>query len=172
MKIIFLFLLLTVTFAQNSHKTITMVQTKYSPDGETAIDKSLMEDCIVKLPTKTELAATVTSKPLFLKGINGTTKKDWVKVHEATVMIDYLVHQKILYIITQNTINPNEPMMREVPSNRKRSIKFKSDSNNGDIFGGRSNRRYLFSTAELAKEDAKARAESWLSNKRAVLCPE
>ena len=172
MKFIFLFLLTSVIFAQTNHKIITMVQTKYSPDGKTTIDKSLTQDCVVSLPTKEELSATVTSKPYFLKGINGTTLKDWVKIHEATVVIDYLVHQKILFIVTQNVIAPDEPMMREVSSKRKLSIKFKSNSNNGDMFGGRSNRFYLFSTEAKAIEDAKTRAEAWLSNKRAVLCPE
>ena len=47
---------------------------------------------------------------------------------------------------------------------------FASDAGDGDIFAGRSNRKYYYSTPEAAEANAKKRAEAWLKQQQQTLC--
>jgi len=83
-----------------------------------------------------------------------------------------LPYQKELIIITQNALQGSKPEMREVERRLKKSIIFRSDSQNGDLYAGRSRRNYYFSTKKGAVEDAREKAIAWVNQQSAVICPQ
>jgi hypothetical protein len=114
----------------------------------------------------------VEAQSLYLKHINGKEGDNrHVKTYTATVEIHYLVRQKELIIITMNTVPAKEPVLKEVSRTVRMSETISSDSGEGDLFADRSPRRYYFTSAEGAAENARARAGVWLKQHAGVVCP-
>jgi hypothetical protein len=137
------------------------------------VRKELLEECIVSLPQPVDLDADVSSSSFFLKGINGDNSNNaFVKTYTAVIEINYMLHQKELIIVTTSSVQGQEPVMKVFERNIRRKKSFESNSTNGDIYAGRSNRQHYFSTAEGAIKDAKKRALVWLRQQAAVVCPD
>ena len=81
-------------------------------------------------------------------------------------------HQKELIIITTRTVQGKEPFMKEVDINIRKSVVFNSDSQNGDVYGGLSNRKYYFTSKEKAIADVKEQARVWLNQQEPIVCSE
>jgi len=158
-------------FAQKSGKLV-VVQGASDVDGKSNVTEKLLEECIVALPSMKELEADVTASTEYLKEINGEAgKNDHVKVYTASVRVSYKVRQKLLIIITQNSLEGTAPVTRtEERIIMKEAPPFTSDPGEGNIFAGRSNRRYYYTSPEAAGDNAKKRAQIWVSQQQNVLC--
>ena len=74
--------------------------------------------------------------------------------------------------MTTNSVERSEPVFREVDGRFDRVVQFKSNPENGDAYSGRALvRNYYFSSEQVAIDDAMRRAEAWIKQKRAVMCP-
>ncbi|MFP4164085.1 MAG: hypothetical protein ACLFQB_09565 [Chitinispirillaceae bacterium] len=157
--------------ATTENKNVTIIHGRSTADGSSELNERLLEECIVSLPNPAELEADVTSKSVYLKEINGDSdNNDFVKTYSASVVINYMLHQKVLMVVSTSSVQGKDPVMKVVERKMKQSRKFSSDSGSGDIYAGRSNRKYYFSTPEAAAKDAKKRAAVWLKQQRAVVC--
>ena len=141
-------------------------------DGKSNVTEKLLQECIVALPSMKELEADVVARTEYLKEINGEAgKNDHVKVYTASVRISYKVKQKLLIIITQNSLDSSPPVTREEERIIMRETQpFESDPGEGNMFAGRSNRKYYYTTPDAAGDNAKKRAQIWVSQQQNVLC--
>jgi len=164
--------LFCAAFAVGASAQVVYLRTYIAPDGKSKIEEKLLEECVLSLPGMKEMKAKVESHTEFLKGINGEPgKNEHVKFYTASVKVSYQVRQKILLIITKNNLSDNEPVTREEERvTMKEAGPFVSDPNGGDLFAGRSNRKYYYSTAEGAAESAEKQAQAWLTQQQNVLC--
>jgi len=154
-----------------TNKKVTVVNAHTTADGSSKITERPLEECIVSLPAAKDLIPDVKAGSEYLKEINGETGKDGhTKVYSATVSVSYKVRQKFLLIITTSSIEGQEPVMQEQTREMMMTKTFASDAGDGDIFAGRSNRKYYYSTPEAAGNNAKKRAEAWLQQQRETLC--
>jgi hypothetical protein len=162
-------LLAAGAFAQSKQR-VTVVGAN-APAGSNVTEK-LLEECIVSLPPIKELEADVSTRSEYLKEINGEAgRNEHVKVYTATVTVSYQVREKVLIIVTTSSVEGQEPVVREEVRTVMRQTKpFESDIEGGDIFAGRSNRRYYYSSADKAAENAKKRAEVWIRQQQQVVC--
>jgi len=136
-----LFLLLSVgsisVFASDSkteNKNITLISAQSSADGKSKVWKELLEECIVSLPKAADLIADVTSKAHFLKGINGDkNNNEHIKTYNASIEINYMIHQKELIIVATSSVQGQPPVMKEVVKKIKKSKMFVSNTSEGDI---------------------------------------
>lgn len=153
------------------NRNITVIQGHSTADGSSDITERVLEECIVSLPALGSLDAQVDAQTEFLREINGEPgNNDFRKFYSAAIDINYMLHQKVLVIVTSSTVQAQDPVMKVVERNVKQSVRFESNPANGDMYAGRSNRQYYFSTREGAVEDAKARAAVWLKQQSAVVC--
>lgn len=160
-----------VSGAEETKKKVTVITGNSTADGASQVRQELLEECIVSLPSASALEAIVESKPLYLKEINGEPERnEFVKTYSATIEINYMIHQKALIVVTTNSIESTEPTMKVVEKNLSQTKIFTSNSSEGDIFAGRSNRQYYFSTEQAAVNDAKKRAATWLAQQNAIIC--
>jgi len=141
-------------------------------DGKSNVTEKLLEECIIALPSMKELEPDVKASTEYLKEINGEAgKNDHVKVYSASVRISYKVRQKLLIIITQNTVDASTPVTRtEERVVMMQTQAFESDPGEGNLFAGRSNRKYYYTTPEAAADNAKKRAQIWVTQQQNVLC--
>ncbi len=152
-------------------KDITVISGTSTADGESTVRKEVLEECIRSLPQVSELEAQVSSESRYLKAINGDlNKNEFRKTYTAQIEINYILFQKVLIIITTNSIQGQEPITKIVEKRLKQSKSFESNSSEGDIFANRSHRQYFFSSPEKAIEDVKKRAKTWLNQQAAVVC--
>jgi len=158
--------------ATGTGSRVTVVEAKSAADGKSSITEKVLEECIIALPSLNQLEADVTARNEYLKEINGVAgKNDHVRTFTASVIVSYQLRQKLLIIITQNSLDGQEPITREEERIiMRQSQPFVSDLDGGDIFAGRSNRRYYYSSAEKAAESAKSRAGVWVRQQQNVLC--
>jgi len=163
--------LTTATFADDDNKNVTIIQGTSVADGKSQVAERLLEECIATLPNPRSLEPIVTSQSQFLKEINGEQgKNEFVKTYTAVLEINYVVHQKVLIVVTTNSVQGQEPVMKVLDKTLKQSKKFVSSSSDGDIYAGRSRRQYYFSTADGAKKDVQERAAAWIQQQSAVMC--
>lgn len=162
---------LGMTFA-DENKNVTVISGTSTADGKSTVHKEILEECLVSLPKIHEIKPQVSSQSEFLKGIGGdANKNEFMVTYTANIEINYIVFQKVLIIITTNSIQGKEPVTKIVEKKLRQSIRFDSDPSQGDIFAGRSKRKHYYSTADGATKDALKRAEIWLQQQRAVVCP-
>jgi hypothetical protein len=159
-------------FAQQKSGKLVVLQGSADVDGKSNVSEKLLEECIVALPSLKELEADVSARTEYLKEINGETgKNDHVKIYTASVRVSYKVRQRILIIITQNSVDATTPVTREEQRIvMKEAGPFESDPGEGNIFAGRSSRKYYYSSPEAAADNAKKRAQIWVSQQQNVLC--
>ncbi len=158
--------------AQSKSGKMVILQGGADVDGKSTVTEKLLEECIVALPSLKELEADVVARTEYLKEINGEAgKNDHVKIYTASVRVSYKVRQKILIIITQNSLDSSTPVTRsEERLVMKETPPFESDPGEGNMFAGRSNRKYYYSSPEAAADNAKKRAQIWVSQQQNVLC--
>ena len=156
---------------QNVDKNVTIISARSSADGSTEMHTEILEQCIESLPIISKLKATVTSKVKYVRAINGKTgNDDHVKMYTAKLTISYIEAQKMLLVLTQESIQAQEPKTEIHNKRVKKVALFVSDSNNGKTFANQSQRIYYFATEDEAVADVKKKAEAWLSQQQAILC--
>jgi hypothetical protein len=156
---------------ETKNKNITVITGQSSADGKSEIREQLLEECIVSLPSPEGLEAIVQSQPQFLKEINGNpNQNDFVKTFTASIDINYMVYQKVLYIVTTSSVSGVEPTMKVMEKHIRQSKQFVSDPANGDLYAGRSRREYYFSSSETAVGDARKQAQVWLKQQAPTVC--
>ena len=156
---------------ETQNKNITVIKAHSSADGKSDIREQVLEECIVSLPGTDALEAVVQSAPKYLKEINGDpAKNDFMKTFSASIEINYMVYQKVLFIVATSSVTGMEPTMKVMEKQIRHSIQFLSNASNGDIFAGRSLREYYFSTSEAAVADAKKQAQVWLKQQGPTVC--
>ncbi|MCD6024521.1 MAG: hypothetical protein K0Q91_1437 [Fibrobacteria bacterium] len=155
-----------------TEKTVTFVKAETSADGGSEIAREKLMDCIVSLPNPERLQAQVTSQSVFVQGVNGEAgRNEWIKSYIARLDVSYLTREKELIIVTTRNINGQPPVLREVEKTLKHTQTFISNSTEGEVFAGRSDRQYYFTKAESAIRDVRERAKVWISQQEAVVCP-
>jgi hypothetical protein len=157
--------------AATQNKNITIITGQSSADGKSEIREQILEECVVSLPSPDGLDAVVQSEPLFLKEINGNPdQNDFVKIYTASIDINYMIYQKVLFIVTTSSVSGVEPAMKVMEKRIRQNKQFISNSSNGDLFAGRSRREYYFSTADAAVSDARKQALVWLKQQSSTVC--
>jgi hypothetical protein len=157
--------------AKTTNKNITIVEGTASADGKSDVREQVLEECIVSLPRVEELEANVNAQSQYLREINNDPAKSaHVKTYTATIDINYMQYQKVLYIITTNSVPAHDPVMKMVEKNIKQSRQIVSDPANGDMSAKNPKLEYFFSTPEAAIKDAKAKAAVWIRQQSAVVC--
>lgn len=152
-------------------KDVTVIHAQSTADGKSEVGERVLEECIVSLPQVEDLVPDVKSESIFLKEINGDpAKNDFVKAYTAEIEINYMVYQKVLVVVTTNSVKGQEPVMKVMEKSLKQSKRFTSNSSDGDLYAGRSRRQYYFSTSDGAANDVKKRAAVWLKQQAAVTC--
>ena len=171
---LFLFFYLLIFFSAifaDENKNITIVTVRDTGKSETTISREPLDECITDIPDLNVIQGVSFCSTYYLKGIGGNnSNNDWVKDYTATVEVPYMLQQSELIIVTTKSIHAVQPKFQKVNKKFRRTKTFSSDHSNGNSFGGRSKRRYYFSTAEKALEDAKTKAKIWLSQQAAVIC--
>jgi len=153
-------------------KNVTIIQGQSTADGSSQVSERLLEECIVSLPDAEAIESVVTSESRFLKEINGDpSKNEFCKSYSASLEINYMLHQKTLIVVTTNSVQGQEPVMKVMEKNLQRTKQFVSNAADGDLYAGRSHRQYYFSTPEGAKKDVRTRAAAWIKQQAAVICP-
>ena len=154
------------------NKNITIIQGQSTADGKSQLTERLLEECIVSLPDASTLEPIISSESQFLKEINGDpSKNEFVKTYSASLEINYLIHQKVLIVVTTSSIQGQEPVMKVMEKNLQQTRQFVSNAADGDLYAGRSRRQYYFSSPEAAKRDVRNRAAAWIKQQSAVICP-
>jgi hypothetical protein len=157
---------------RTENKTITVVNADVSADGSTTIAREKVRDCILALPDPDKVEPLVFSEAVFVQGLNGEKgRNEWIKSYSARLDVSYITRETDLLIVTTRSVNPQPPMFREVEKTLRHSESFVSNPAEGDAFGGRSDRRYYFTTAEGAVKDVKARARVWIGQQAPTVCP-
>ena len=176
MKSLLYMLIIATIFATGSisaddDKNVTIIQGTSAADGKSQVAERLLEECIATLPNPRSLEPIVSSKSQFLKEINGEAgRNEFTKIYTAELEINYVIHQKVLIVVTTSSVQGQEPVMKVLDKTLKQSKKFVSNSSDGDLYAGRSRRQYYFSTAEGAKKDVRERAAAWIQQQSAVMC--
>lgn len=153
------------------NKNVTIIHGESTADGKSQVTERLLEECIAAVPNPSSLEPIVSSESQYLKEINGDpAKNDFVKTYSASLELNYTVKQKVLIVVTTNSVQGQEPVMKVMDKTLKRSKKFVSNSADGDLYAGRSRRKYYFSTPEGASADVKKRAAAWIKQQSAVIC--
>lgn len=154
------------------NRNITIIQGQSSADGTSQLSERLLEECIAALPDANALEPVVTSQSLFLKEINGDpAKNEFVKTYSASLDISYMIRQKVLVVVTTNSVQGQEPVMKVMDKSLQQIKHFDSNSPDGDLYAGRSHREYYFSTPEGARKDVLTRASAWIRQQAAIVCP-
>jgi hypothetical protein len=157
---------------RTENKNVTVVAASSSSDGSSQITREKVQDCITSLPDPEKVEALVSSEALFVHGVNGVTgRNEWVKSYTARLDITYMTHEKDLIIVTTRSVQGQAPVFREVDKSLRHTQTFVSNPTEGDAYGGRSDRRYYFTTAEGAIRDVKTRARIWISQQAPGVCP-
>jgi hypothetical protein len=160
------------TATTKTEKTVTFVNAETSADGGSEIAREKLMDCIVSLPNPDRLQAQVSSQSVYVQGVNGEAgRNEWIKSYIARLDVSYLTREKELIIVTTRNINGQPPVLREVDKTLKHTQTFISNSTEGEVFAGRSDRQYYFTKAESAIRDVRERAKVWISQQEAVVCP-
>jgi hypothetical protein len=166
--------LVPAAFAQatkTENKNVTFVAATATSDGSSDISREKIEDCILSLPDPMKLEAQVSSQSVFVQGVNGVVgKNEWIKSYTARLDITYMTREKDLIIVTTRSVQGQPPVFREVDKTLRHTQTFTSNSTEGDVFAGRSNRQYYFTTAESASRDVKDRARVWISQQAPAVC--
>ena len=159
------------TEKNSDDKNITIIQGQSTADGKSQVTERLLEECIGALPDPASLEPVVSSSSDYLKEINGDpAKNEFVKTYTASLEINYTVRQKALIVVTTNSVQGQEPVMKVLEKTLTRSKKFTSNAADGDLYAGRSRRQYYFSTPEGATDDVRNRASAWIRQQSAVRC--
>ena len=154
-----------------TNKKVTVVKAQSTADGSSQIVESPLEECVVSLPPPKDLIAVSSSRSEYLKGINGEEGKNGhTQVWSAEVSISFKVRQTFVLIITTSSIEGQEPVRDKQTREVIKTHTVTSDPGAGDIFAGRSNRKYYYSTEEAAMNSAKKRAEAWIQQLQPTLC--
>jgi hypothetical protein len=154
-----------------TNKDVTIIHGMSTADGKSEIGERILEECIVSLPSANELEPVVNSSSQYLKEINGDpSKNDFVKTYSAALEINYILYQKVLIVVTTNSVKGQEPVMKVMEKSLTQTKRFESNSSDGDLYAGRSHRAYYFSTPEGASADAKKRATAWIKQQTSVMC--
>jgi hypothetical protein len=157
---------------KTENKNVTFVAASSTSDGSSEITREKVQDCITSLPDPEKVEALVSSEALFVQGVNGATgRNEWIKSYSARLDITYMTHEKDLIIVTTRSVQGQPPVFREVDKSLRHTQTFLSNPTEGDTYGGRSDRRYYFTTAEGAIKDVKARARIWISQQAPGVCP-
>lgn len=153
------------------NKNVTIVSGQATADGKSEVRERVLDECIVSLPKAEDLDAVVTSDSKYLKEINGNAaQNDFIKTYSAVIEVNYMLYQKVLFIVTTNAVPAVEPNMKVMEKNIPQTRRFESNSANGDSYAGRSRREYYFSSSEGAIADARKQAQIWLKQQAAVVC--
>ncbi|MBN1575345.1 MAG: hypothetical protein JW913_02255 [Chitinispirillaceae bacterium] len=153
------------------NKNITVIQGQSTADGKSQLAERLLEECIVSLPNAGTIEPIVSSQSQFLKEINGDpSKNEFVKTYTASLEINYMIHQKVLIVVTTNAIQGQEPVMKVMEKSLQQTKQFVSNAADGDLYAGRSRRQYYFSTPGGAKKDVQNRAAAWIKQQAAIIC--
>lgn len=156
---------------KTENKNITVLTTQSTADGETQVWKEVLEECVAELPPASALEPEVTSQTLFLKEINGQEgRNDHTRVYSAKLAVNYMLYQKVLIVVSSRTVQAQEPILKEVERRVRQSKTFESNASDGDLYAGRSNRKYYFSTPQAAAKDVLERAKVWLKQQTGASC--
>jgi hypothetical protein len=163
----------SAAWAADTERTLTTIVGAGRQVGAPAqIDVEILEECVQSVPALVDLQPVTDARSEYVTHINGDPEHSGsVRKYSATIELTYVVYQRKLVIVTTNSVESTEPVLQEVGGRFDKSIRFTSNPENGDQYGGQQLARdYYFSTEEKAIDDAMKRAEAWLNQKRAVLC--
>ncbi len=157
--------------SEKEDKRITIVRANAVSSQNDSIQSRLLEECIEMVPTLSGLSPSVEKAPIYLKEVNGHKEENgfW-DTYSAVLNLSYKVKQKELLVVPGSKIIDGEPQLKVLEKSLMKNKKFSSRSGNGDIFAGRSKRKYYFSTEDGAVYDVMLQAENWLKSQNAVLC--
>ena len=103
-------------------KITTFVAGGSLDDRGAQIDKQVIEECIVSLPNDGDLEPIVDVKSKYMKSIAGDAQANGtVRTYTADLAVPCLVQRKHVVIVTTNSVEKSEPVIKEV-SNRRDTL--------------------------------------------------
>lgn len=139
----------------------------------TEVRRDLMGECIARLPTESQLAATTTASDKYLHKIDGTDKDGYTQVWTSTIQLGWQVKQRYLYIVgTKGIGNAAAPQIHQDTAVVFRTETVESDPSDSPRFSEISTRTRFFASASEAEASAKKRASARLKELQANLCPD
>lgn len=139
----------------------------------TEVRRDLLGDCIVKLPTESQLAPVSTSTDRYLHKIDGTDKDGYATVWTSTIQIGWQVRQRFLYVVSTKGVGTTAaPQFREDTAQVFRSEDIVSDPSESSRFSETSPRVRYLASAQEAEASVRKRAAARLRELSANLCPD
>ena len=104
-------------------KITTFVAGGSLDDRGAQIEKQVIEECIVSLPNDGDLEPIVDVKSKYMKSIAGDAQANGpVLTYTADLAVPCLVQRKHVVIVTTNSVEKSEPVIKEV-SNRRDTLR-------------------------------------------------
>jgi hypothetical protein len=104
-------------------KITTFVAGGSLDDRGAQIEKQVIEECIVSLPNDGDLEPIVDVKSKYMKSIAGDAQANGpVRTYTVDFTVPYLVQRKHVVIVTTNSVEKSEPVIKEV-SNRRDTLR-------------------------------------------------
>lgn len=137
----------------------------------TEVRRDMLGECIVKLPTESQLAPVTTSSDEYLHKIDGTDKDGYTQTWTSTIQIGWQVRQRFVYVVSTNGIGQTAPtQFKEETAQVFRSEEVASDPSESPRFASNSTRVRFFATAQEADASVRKRAAARLRELQANLC--
>lgn len=137
----------------------------------TEVRRDLLGECILKLPSESQLSPVSTSDDVFLHKIDGTDKKGYVPVWTSTIQIGMQVRQRYLYFISSTGVGQTAaPQTREETAQIFRTVDVTSDPGESQHVASNAGPVRFFATAQEAEASARKRAAAKIKELQANLC--
>lgn len=138
----------------------------------TEIRRDLLGECIVKLPSESQLAPVASAKDEYLHKIDGTEKAGYVQTWTSTIQLGWQVRQRYMYVVSSTGVGQTAaPQFREETALVFRTEQVASDPSQSARFASNATRVRFFATAQEADASARKRAVARLRELQANLCP-
>jgi hypothetical protein len=165
-----LLLPLNILAAENSVAVVTSTGSA-SIQTATEIRRDLLGECILKLPTESQLAVVTTSSDQFLRKIDGSDKDGFTTVWSSHITIGWQVRQRYLYVVSTKGVGTTAaPVFRNDTAQVFQSEQVFSDPGESSHFHGNESRTRYFATAQEAEASARKRASARLRELQANAC--
>lgn len=137
----------------------------------TDVQRDILGECILKLPTEAQLAPVSTAKDVYLHKIDGADKKGYVQTWTSTINLGWQIKQRYVYVVSTKGIGQTAaPQMKEETAQFFRSEEIVSDPGESQHVASNQGPVRYFATAQEAEASARRRALARIKELQANLC--
>lgn len=138
----------------------------------TEVQRDILGECILKLPTEAQFAPVSTAKDVFLHKIDGTDRKGYVQTWTSTINLGWQIRQRYVYVVSTKGVGQTAaPQIKEETAQFFRSEEVVSDPGESQHVASNEGPVRYFATAQEAEASVRKRAAARLKELQANLCP-